>query len=496
MRRRTLRASVVGVIAAVAVTGSGAAARAVDPGLAVPADLLATNTANSISVSWTQPASGARPASFRVYEGSSVVDRNTTTHATVRNLVFGSSHTYTVTAVDRYGRESGHSAPVTRSAFIGGPHACGSTPPTGLVATEVTASSVALQWSNTVPYWDMSATLVVYADGRAVLPTTLDSARIGGLTPAASHTFQVARRDCGGGLHFGPVLNLTTAPGAAARPDPPAALTVGARTNASVSLSWTAEPGGDPTVAYAVYDGGTRVAMTSATAVSVGGLWRDTVHQFTVTAIDAAGNESATSTPASATTLPCDVPLPAPVQLVAAAVSPSSVALSWVSTVESSLFTVYATGSPSAAPVATLASPSAMITGLASATTTGYTVVAQVTGCGTTPAGATATATTPAGPPERPGPITDLRANVGPPSTGNTAPVTFSWTPPPSADPAAGYRLYEGAAVLANSTTAGLMLRLPSGPTHTVTLTAVDRAGNESTQSAPVTFTVPFIPVP
>jgi hypothetical protein len=32
--------------------------------------------------------------------------------------------------------------------------------------------------------------------------------------------------------------------------------------------------------------------------------------------------------------------------------------------------------------------------------------------------------------------------------------------------------------------------------THTVTVTAVDPAGNQSRQSATVTFTVPFIPVP
>jgi hypothetical protein len=218
---------------------------------------------------------------------------------------------------------------------------------------------------------------------------------------------------------------------------------------------------------------------------------------FTVVAVDAAGNESATSAPAVATTLGCDTVPPAPVQVVATAVSPSSVALSWVSTVEASSFTVFAAGSTTAVPVATLPTPAAMVTGLASGTTASFTVVAQVPpGCGTTAASAPATATTPAGPPERPSQVTDLRASVGPPSFDNTATVTFSWTQPPSGDPIVGFRLYEGAAVLATSSTAGLALRLPSGPTHTVSVTTVDRAGNESTQSATVTFTVPFVPVP
>lgn len=495
MRRGILRVGVVGVVASLALSWSGLTASALDVGPATPVDLIATNTGTSISVSWLQPATGTRPSSFRVYDGGAVVARNTTTHVTIRNLVFGSSHAYVVTAVDRYGRESAPSAPVTRSAFVGGPFACGLTAPSGLVATEVTASSVSLQWSNVVPFYDMPGTLLVYVDGAAALPTTLDSARIGGLTPASNHTFQVARRDCSGGLHPGTALTLTTAAGASARPAAPTALTIGARTNSSVGLSWTAQPSVDPTVAYAVYDGGIRVATTSTTAVTVRGLWRDTAHVFTVAAVDAAGNESATSAPAATTTLPCDTVSPAPVHLAASPVSPSSVALSWISTVEASGYAVFASNSNT--PVATLPTQSAMITGLPPATTTGFTVVAQVAGCGSTPASATATATTLAGPSARPGAVTDLRASAGTPSlTDNTAPITFSWTPPSTVDPIVGYRLYEGSAVLATSPTAGLTLRLKSGPAHTVTVASVDAAGNESAQSGPVTFTVPFIPPP
>lgn len=478
-------AAVIGIATAIVLSGSAVAVADTVP--LTPVDLLATNTATTITLTWRQPTTGIRPVSFRVYEGTTIVDRNTTTRATIRNLQFGSSHTYAITAVDRYGRESARSAPVTRQAFQGGPFGCGITAPSGLTATEVTASSVSLRWSNTVPYWDQSATLVVYVDGAPQVTTTLDGARIGGLASASTHTLQVARRDCSGGLHFGPSLAVTTASGAAARPTAPTALTVGARTNTSIGLSWTAPPG----TAFAVYDGGTRVATTTGTATTVRGLWRDTTHQFTVTAVDAAGNESATSTPVTTTTLPCDPAQPAPSEFTAAATVPSSVALSWASTVEATSYTVYANGTP----VATLPTPSARITGLPSATTTRFTVTAQTT-CGATPPSGAVSATTPAGPPDRPSPVTDLRASAGPASYDNTAPVTLSWTAPASADPIVEYRIYEGAEILAMSTTPGLTTRLPSGPTHTVTIVAVDRAGNESTQSAPVTFTVPYIPVP
>jgi hypothetical protein len=77
-----------------------------------------------------------------------------------------------------------------------------------------------------------------------------------------------------------------------------------------------------------------------------------------------------------------------------------------------------------------------------------------------------------------------------------TGTLTLAWTQPSSDDPPVSFRLYEGTAVLGAGTTTGVTLRLPGGPTHSVTVVAVDAAGNESSQSPPVAFTVPFIPIP
>ncbi|MFD0822416.1 fibronectin type III domain-containing protein, partial [Micromonospora zhanjiangensis] len=198
-------------------------ADAAAPAPATPVGLSATNNASSITLTWRQPPAGTRPASFRVYEGSTVVARNTTTHVTVPDLPFNSSHTYRVTAVDRAGRESAPSAPVTRRAFIGGPMACGITAPSGLSVTAVTASAASLSWSNAVPYYDQAGTILVLLDSVAVAQTTMDEFRIGGLAPGSTHTVQVARRDCVGQSHPGEPVTFTTGAGPAARPAPPGA---------------------------------------------------------------------------------------------------------------------------------------------------------------------------------------------------------------------------------------------------------------------------------
>jgi chitodextrinase len=488
MTRLTLCAAAALTLLAPALPAAAAGA-----GPASPADVNATNGATAITLTWSQPAAGARPVSFRVYEGSTVVGRNTTTHATLRNLVFLSRHTYTVTAVDGSGRESAPSAPITRQALVGGPVGCGLTAPTGLVATEVTASAVALSWSNAQPYWDQPGILVVLVDGAVLMQTPLDSARVGGLAPGSTHTFQVARRDCNGQLHPGAALTGTTLAGSPPRSAAPGGLTVGDRTRSTIALSWAAASGA---AAYAVYNGGTRVASTTGTAVTVAGLWRDTTYQFTVAALDAAGGESAGSAPAATTTLPCDQPVPAPVQLSATAVSPSSVALSWVSTVEATSFTVHLVDPDgTATPVATVFTPSAMVTGLPPATALRFAVLSQTGACGASALRHAPVVTTLSGPAARPASPTGLAVTSNIP-TGNAASVTLSWTQPTGTDPATAYRLYEGAAVLGTSQTTTLTLQLPSGPTHVVRAVGVDAAGNESAGSAPVTFTAAYIPIP
>ncbi len=495
MRRNLILGIALGAGLAVVTGGIGGPAAADVGGPATPQRLYATNDATSITLSWTEPATGTRPAYFQVYEGGAVVARNTTTHVTIRNLVFNSAHTYTVTAVDPFGRESAASASISRTAIVGGPFACGITAPSGLTATNVSASGVSLSWSNAQPYYDQPGTLIVQLDGANVMQTALDSARISGLAPSSTHTVTVARRDCNGTLHAGAPLTVTTLAGPGSRPAAPSGLTVTGTTNGSVSLSWGAS---GSVAGYAVYDGGTQVAATYGTAATVTGLWRDTAHQFTVSALDAAGGESAQSNAAAVSTAPCDTVVPPPAGLTVTPRSASTVALSWTSIVQPVGFVVYRWG----APVATVDGNTAVVTGLPSASTASYTVAVQesATGgaCGSSAPSAPVTATTLYGPSARPAAptaltVTSRTPNYSSPFTGT---VTLAWSQPAGADPVAGYRLYEGSTVLASTTTTGASLTLPSGPTHVVYVVSLDAAGNESVLDGPVRFSVPYIPVP
>ncbi|MEV4303689.1 CBM35 domain-containing protein [Nonomuraea sp. NPDC049624] len=92
----------------------------------VPASPRVTGvSATGISLAWTDSTDNVGVTGYRVYEGTTVVATSPTASATVAGLAAGSTHTYTITAVDAAGNESGHSAAVTGTTTggAGGPTA-------------------------------------------------------------------------------------------------------------------------------------------------------------------------------------------------------------------------------------------------------------------------------------------------------------------------------------------------------------------------------------
>ncbi|MFB7947141.1 cellulose binding domain-containing protein [Kitasatospora phosalacinea] len=73
----------------------------------------------SITLGWTASTDNTAVAGYHVREGSAVVATVTGTSATVRGLLQGSSHTFTVSAFDAAGNESANSAAVTAAAGTG-----------------------------------------------------------------------------------------------------------------------------------------------------------------------------------------------------------------------------------------------------------------------------------------------------------------------------------------------------------------------------------------
>jgi chitodextrinase len=113
-------------------------------------------------------------------------------------------------------------------------------------------------------------------------------------------------------------------------PSVPSNLTATAVSSARVDLSWNAATDDTAVTGYRIYRNGTAIGTTAQTSFSDGGLLALTQYTYTVSAYDAAANESAPSASRAVTTLAVDTTAPSvPVITRAGAVSSSSIDLFW-----------------------------------------------------------------------------------------------------------------------------------------------------------------------
>ncbi|MEZ0113408.1 fibronectin type 3 domain-containing protein [Catenulispora sp. EB89] len=541
-------------------------------------------SSSSIALSWTETNNSDAAASYDVYEGSTKVATAGGTSATITGLAAGSTHTYTVTAVDGSGVESAHSTAATATT-----PSSANTPatPANPAVSGTTSSSISLSWTETNNA-DPAASYQVLEGSTVVATATGTSATVGGLTAGSTHTYTVEALDAAGNASApsAPVTGTTSNPSTV--PAVPQHVVVASATSSSITLNWTETNNSDAAASYNVYEGTNRVATSTSTSAGVTGLAAGSTHTYTVTAVDAAGNESAHSAAATGSTTggggggltvtikktkdwgsgytdtatltntsgssvtgwdvqfdldkseniessagvtyassanhytltndstdptlaagaslqfqfsgdygsggyiaPTNVaayalsgqPTPAtPTALTVTGTTTSSISLAWTET---------ATGDPAASytvseggvPVATVATTSATISGLAAGSTHTYTVTAVDASGNGSAASAPVTATTGSGGPTTPATPTGL--NV----TGTTSSsISLSWSEANNGDPAASYQVLEGFSVVASPTaTSATISGLAAGSTHTYTVVAVDASGAASAASSPVT---------
>ncbi len=127
-------------------------------------------------------------------------------------------------------------------------------------------------------------------------------------------------------------------------PTAPTNLAASGTTATTTNLAWTASTDNVGVTGYNVYRGGTLFGTTTSSSYAVTGLSASTAYSFTVTAHDAAGNNSASSNTASVTTLapPMDTTAPtAPANLTASGTTTTSTSLSWSASTDNVGVTAY-----------------------------------------------------------------------------------------------------------------------------------------------------------
>jgi fibronectin type 3 domain-containing protein len=214
-----------------------------------------------------------------------------------------SSHSYRVLAIDGAGNLSGFSNTATANtpADTTAPSA-----PADLTAVGSTSTTINLSWDASTDNVGVVG-YQVFRDGGAVAIATVSTTNFSdtGLGVGSTHTYTVKAVDAANNQSGASnTITASTQGNDVTPPTVPTALTATGSSSTTIDLNWTASTDNFAVTGYKVFrDGGaTEVATVSTTSFSDTGLAVNSTHSYTVKAFDAAGNQSASSNSASATT--------------------------------------------------------------------------------------------------------------------------------------------------------------------------------------------------
>ncbi|MCS7049744.1 MAG: fibronectin type III domain-containing protein, partial [Verrucomicrobiae bacterium] len=378
-------------------------------------------------------------------------------------------------------------------------------PPTQLAAVGAAPDRIALSWQDTAT--NETGFVVLRAMSPtgpwqtiATLPADTVAHEDAGLTAATTYHYRLFAFNDTGSSPTTTVAAATTLPAPdTTPPDPPATVTAAALSSSSIRLVWSAsnDTGGSGVAGYRVYRGDVFVATVRTTNHVVTGLHAGTSYCFRITARDYAGNESAPTGPACASTF--GPPPAAPDHLVAVALAHNRVRLTWHDRADDETgFRIERAGSV-AGPWTWLATLESNTTEYLDHGVTGnavyyYRLRAENNG-GASP-WRTASVVTPAPPDETP--PTTPGAVTGRVLSGIRVELRWNASTDSGGSGLAGYRIYHAGNLLGTVAAATWVTVSPLAPgqSHCFEVSAVDQAGNESARSAAVCVTTPAFPSP
>ncbi|MBI5734049.1 MAG: hypothetical protein HY973_03870, partial [Candidatus Kerfeldbacteria bacterium] len=180
------------------------------------------------------------------------------------------------------------------------------TVPTGLAATAVSTSQINLTWTASTDAVGVVG-YKIYRNGSLLTTTNnqLTTYSSTGLTASTLYSYTVAAYDAAGNTSSQSSSASATTQAVASdttAPTVPTGLSATAVSSSGINLSWTASTDAVGVTGYKIYRGGTQIGISATTSYSDTGLTASTLYSYTVAAYDAAGNTSAQSSSASATT--------------------------------------------------------------------------------------------------------------------------------------------------------------------------------------------------
>ena len=188
--------------------------------------------------------------------------------------------------------------------------------PANLAATATSSAQVNLSWNASTDNVGATGYQIERCQGTGCsnfsLVTTVPGTSYSntGLSPSTSYSYRVRATDSAGNLSgYSNVATASTLPDTTA-PSVPTNLTLQVVSSTQINLDWNPSTDDVAVAGYRVYRDGTFLRSSSVMPVQDSGLTPSTTYSYAVSAYDAAGNESARTAPAGATTPASDTTSP------------------------------------------------------------------------------------------------------------------------------------------------------------------------------------------
>jgi chitodextrinase len=214
--------------------------------------------------------------------------------------------------------------------------------PAGVTAGTPTVTSISLTWTASTDNVSVAG-YRVFRNGNQIATPSTPNYTDTGLTPNTAYSYRVAAYDAAGNVSAqSTALAVTTAPDVVA-PTVPGAPTSTIQTMTSITINWTGSTDNVAVASYRIYRNGNQVGTVNPTAALNyvdSGLAPNTFYNYSVSAVDSAGNASAQSPATSVRTLPDTQAPTAPTALTGSAVG-RNVTLNWQASTDNVAVTGY-----------------------------------------------------------------------------------------------------------------------------------------------------------
>ena len=175
--------------------------------------------------------------------------------------------------------------------------------PTGVTAIAQSQNSILVSWTASTDDFGVAG-YKVYRNGSQVGTSGTTSYTDTELTPSTAYSYTVSAYDGANNnsAQSSPAATATTFVADTQAPSVPTGVTATAQSSTSILVAWTASTDNVGVTGYKVYRNASQVGTSASTSYTDTGLSPSTTYSYTVSAYDAAGNNSAQSSPAATAT--------------------------------------------------------------------------------------------------------------------------------------------------------------------------------------------------